>query len=266
MIGAGSWGTAAAGLAAHAADVRLWARRPDLADAINATHTNPDYLPEIELPDVVVATSDLDEAAVGADALVMAVPSHGLREVVEALAPVIDPSTPIVSLAKGIEQETLMRMTEVIADVLPDHDRGVTGVLTGPNLAREIAAGQPAAAVVAMTDESAAKDIQQLFMSPRFRVYTNPDVIGCESAGALKNVMAIASGMAHGLGFGENTTAMLITRALAELSRSVSPWAAGRPHSRVSPAWAISSPPASRRRAATTRSGSGWARDVRSTT
>jgi glycerol-3-phosphate dehydrogenase (NAD(P)+) len=219
MIGAGSWGTAAAGLAAHAAEVRLWARRPDLAQALNTTRRNPDYLPDATLPESVTATADLTGAATGADVIVMAVPSHGYREVLEKLAPVVAPSTPIISLAKGIEQSTLMRMTEVTADVLPEHDPGVIGVLTGPNLAKEIAAGQPAASVVAVGDDDVALEIQRLFMSPRFRVYTNPDVVGCESAGALKNVMAIASGMAHGLGFGDNTTATLITRALTELSR-----------------------------------------------
>ena len=219
VIGAGSWGTAAAGLAGHAADVRLWARREDLADRINATRSNPDYLPDIELPPSVSATADLEEATRNIDVLVMAVPSHGYREVLERIAPGLTPTTPIVSLAKGIEQVTLMRMTEVGRDVLPDHDPDVIGVLTGPNLAREIAAGQPAASVVAMGDEPTAAAMQHIFMSGRFRVYTNPDVIGCESAGALKNVMAIASGMAHGLGFGDNTIATLITRALNELSR-----------------------------------------------
>ena len=219
MIGAGSWGTAASGLAAHAADIRLWARREELADAINATHTNPDYLAGVELPTAITATADLEEAVEGADVIVMAVPSHGYRGVLEMLSGAISPSTPIVSLAKGIEQATLMRMTEVTRDVLPDHDPGAIGVLTGPNLAREIAAGQPAASVVAMGSDDVALRMQALFMSRRFRVYTNPDVIGCEAAGALKNVMAIASGMAHGLGFGENTTATLITRALNELSR-----------------------------------------------
>lgn len=219
MIGAGSWGTAASGLAAHTSDIRLWARRADLAVAINETRTNPDYLPGVELPPAITGTADLEEAVDGADVIVMAVPSHGYRGVLEELSGVIATSIPIVSLAKGIEQSTLMRMTEVTHDVLPDHDAGAIGVLTGPNLAREIAAGQPAASVVAMGSDDVALEMQRLFMSGRFRVYTNPDVIGCEAAGALKNVMAIASGMAHGLGFGENTTATLITRALNELSR-----------------------------------------------
>ncbi len=219
MIGAGSWGTAASGLAAHTCDIRLWARRADLAAAINETRSNPDYLPGVELPPAIAATTDLEEAVDGADVIVMAVPSHGYRGVLQQIAGTVPASVPIVSLAKGIEQNTLMRMTEVTLDVLPDHDPGAIGVLTGPNLAREIAAGQPAASVVAMGSDDVALEMQRLFMSGRFRVYTNPDVVGCEAAGALKNVMAIASGMAHGLGFGDNTTATLITRALNELSR-----------------------------------------------
>jgi glycerol-3-phosphate dehydrogenase (NAD(P)+) len=149
----------------------------------------------------------------------MAVPSHGFRSVLEAGRDHINPETPILSLAKGVEQQTLMRMTEVAADVLPAHRRDRIGVLTGPNLAKEIVAGQPAATVIAMADGDAARALQQVFMNPRFRVYTNDDVIGSEAAGALKNVMAIAAGMAHGLGFGDNTMATLITRALAELTR-----------------------------------------------
>jgi glycerol-3-phosphate dehydrogenase (NAD(P)+) len=135
------------------------------------------------------------------------------------IAPSLDPKTPVVSLTKGIEQGTLARMTEVVADVSGEHDPNLCGVLTGPNLAAEIVAGQPTASVIAMPDTSTAEALQTLFMGPAFRVYTNDDVIGCELAGALKNVMAIASGMSDGLGFGDNTRATLITRALAELSR-----------------------------------------------
>jgi len=218
VIGAGSWGTAVAGIAAENADTVLWARRPELAEAINATHANPDYLPHASLPDRLRATSSLDEAVAGAEVLVMGVPSHGFRSVLESM-PAIDPATPIVSLSKGVEQDTLMRMTEVAADVLPDHPRDRIGVLSGPNLAREIAAGQPAASVIAVGDVELARRLQGLFMTPTFRVYTNADVVGAEAAGALKNVMAIAAGMAHGLGFGDNTLAALLTRALAELTR-----------------------------------------------
>lgn len=219
VIGAGSWGTAVAGLIADHGPVTLWARRPALAAAINETGENPDYLPGFELSPRIRATSDLSEALDDVGLIVMGVPSHGFRAVLEQAAPIIDPTTPIISLAKGIEQGTLMRMTEVAADVLPDHDRDRIGVLTGPNLAREIIAGQPAATVIALADGTMAAALQQVFMGSRFRVYTNDDVIGSEAAGALKNVMAIAAGMAHGLGFGDNTMATLITRALAELTR-----------------------------------------------
>jgi glycerol-3-phosphate dehydrogenase (NAD(P)+) len=219
VIGAGSWGTAVAELVAVRQPVTLWARRPELAAAINDTHENPDYLPGHALSPKITATSDLSAALADADGIVMGVPSHGFRSVLTTVRDQIDPATPILSLAKGVERETLMRMTEVAADALPDHRHDRIGVLTGPNLAKEIVAGQPAATVIAMKDPESAKALQQVFISPRFRVYTNDDVIGSEAAGALKNVMAIAAGMAHGLGFGDNTMATLITRALAELTR-----------------------------------------------
>ncbi|NND02290.1 MAG: NAD(P)-dependent glycerol-3-phosphate dehydrogenase [Acidimicrobiia bacterium] len=218
VVGAGSWGTAVAGLLSADA-VTLWARRPDVAQSINLHRANPDYLINYQVPDGVSATADLEEAVTDADLLIWGVPSHGYRAVLAAAAPLIAPTTPIVSLSKGIEQETLMRMTEVTSDVLPDHDRNCNGVLTGPNLAREIAEGQPAAAVIAMADKDLATRLQAVFHGPSFRVYTNTDVIGAESAGALKNVMAIGAGMAHGMGFGMNSIATFITRALFELTR-----------------------------------------------
>lgn len=219
VIGAGSWGTTVASLAARNVPTVLWARRPELADSINAHHVNPDYMPDLVLPADVVATSDLVNAIDGADIVVMAVPSHGFRSVFTELERVVGDHMPIVSLTKGIEQHSLSTMTEVVAQVAPRHDRARTGVLTGPNLASEIAASQPAAAVIAMKDQTAARAIQALFMGPMFRVYTNDDVVGAELAGALKNVMAIAAGMSDGLGFGDNSRATLITRALAELTR-----------------------------------------------
>ena len=218
VIGAGSWGTAVAALAARNADVTLWARRPELAEAISATRENPDYLGGFRLPDRLSATSDLEEAVTGAEAIVLGVPSHGFRSILTESAPFVASGVPIVSLTKGIERDTLKRMTEVILDVL-DHPPLRIGVLTGPNLAREVMAGQPAATVVAIRDEWEATRLQHLFLGPAFRVYTNPDVVGAESAGALKNVMAIAAGMARGLGYGDNSIAALITRALAELTR-----------------------------------------------
>jgi glycerol-3-phosphate dehydrogenase (NAD(P)+) len=219
VIGAGSWGTAVANIVGAKQPVALWARRADLAEAINKTNVNPDYLPGYSLSPQIEATSDLEASLADAEAVVMGVPSHVFRSVLETVGTHISSDTPLLSLAKGVERESLMRMTEVAADVLPNHRPDRIGVLTGPNLAKEIVAGQPAATVIAMKDGIAAEALQQVFISPSFRVYTNDDVIGSESAGALKNVMAIAAGMAHGLGFGDNTMATLITRALAELTR-----------------------------------------------
>jgi glycerol-3-phosphate dehydrogenase (NAD(P)+) len=218
VIGAGSWGTAVAALAARQHPVVLWARRPDLADQINASSENSEYLPGYRLPFGLRATSSLPEATTGATVLAMAVPSHGFAEVMANIDAVAD-DLPIVSLTKGIEEGTLRRMTQVIADALPRHRTERIGVLTGPNLAAEVTAGDPTAAVAAMTDPEAATVVQRTFMGSTFRVYTNPDVIGCELAGSLKNVMAIAAGMSSGLGFGDNTRAALLTRALAELTR-----------------------------------------------
>lgn len=219
VIGAGSWGTTVGALAARTVPTTLWARRPELSEAINTTGTNPDYIPDLDIPDTLVATSNLEEAAANADALVMAVPSHGFRQVFNDLSSGIGRHIPILSLTKGIEIDSLATMTQVITEVSADHDPGVVGVLTGPNLASEIASGHPTASVIGMTDESTSVALQQVFMGPSFRVYTNDDVVGCELGGALKNVMAIASGISDGLGFGDNTRATLLTRALAELTR-----------------------------------------------
>ncbi len=217
VIGAGSWGTTVACLATESSDVVLWARRPELAEALR-TGRNPDYLPDFELPSFE-ATSDLEQALAGAEVIVLGVPSHGLRAVLQDAAPFIADDRPILSLIKGIERSTHMRMTEVVADVLPDHDRRVVGVLSGPNLAKEIMARQPAATVVAVRDAAWLVQLQHLFITPWFRVYTNNDVVGCETAGATKNVMALAAGAAHGLGFGMNTVSTMMTRALAEIVR-----------------------------------------------
>ena len=206
-------------IAAANADAVLWARDPAVAAQVDSQHCNPDYLAEIALPPSLRATSDLLEACANADVIVMGVPSHGFRSVLETAAGVIGPDVPILSLSKGVEQGTVLRMTEVVADVLGDHRLDRIGVLTGPNLAREVALGQPTASVVAIADTAVAAELQTLFMTPTFRVYTNPDVVGCEIAGALKNVIALAAGIAHGLGYGDNTKAALITRGLAELAR-----------------------------------------------
>jgi glycerol-3-phosphate dehydrogenase (NAD(P)+) len=219
VIGAGSWGTTVATLAAARNPTVLWCRRTELAAAINDTAENPDYLAGHRLPYSLRATADLAEATANAELVVMGVPSHGFRQVFSETAPSIPPATPILSLTKGIEQGTLRRMSEVVAEVAPGRDPALTGILTGPNLAREVMDGDPAAAVVGMGDETAAAAIQDALMSPTFRVYRNADVVGCELAGAIKNVMAIAAGMAKGLSFGHNALAALITRALAELTR-----------------------------------------------
>jgi glycerol-3-phosphate dehydrogenase (NAD(P)+) len=217
IVGAGSWGTTMGLVTATNGPVSLWARRPDLAEAINAG-SNPDYLDGIALPPLK-ASSDLAETLAGAEAVFVAVPSHGLRAVMEEAAHLIDSATPVLSLTKGLEQGSNLRMTEVLAEALPGHDRRRVGVLSGPNLAREIAQGEPAATVIALRDQDAAAELQAAVMTPLFRVYTNNDVIGSELAGAAKNVMAIAAGMVHGLGFGLNTMAAMVTRALAEVTR-----------------------------------------------
>lgn len=216
VIGAGSWGTAVASIAVRNAPTWLWARRDDLAAAIDRDHRNPSYLPDLELPRDLRATSSLEEAVSDAEVVVMAVPSHGFRDVLAEAAPFVGNGVPVISLTKGVEQGSLKRMTEVICELLP---ACAAGVLTGPNLAKEVLAGYPAASVVAVVENDVCTDLQRLFSTDTFRVYTNPDVVGCEVAGALKNVMAIASGMADGMGFGDNTRAALITRGLAELTR-----------------------------------------------
>lgn len=217
VIGAGSWGTTVAALACRNGPTVLWARRRELVDEITGERTNEVYLPGFGLPEELAATTSVEEAVTGADVVVMAVPSHGFREVAAAVAEHLRAWVPVVSLSKGIEVGTRLRMTEVVADVLPGHHP--VGVLTGPNLAREIMAGHPAAAVLAMTDQRIATALQPVFASERFRIYTNPDIVGCEVAGALKNVMAIAAGMVEGMGFGDNTRAAMMTRGLAELTR-----------------------------------------------
>jgi glycerol-3-phosphate dehydrogenase (NAD(P)+) len=216
VIGAGSWGTTVAALAAVNAPTVLWARRAALADQINDAKVNPDYLPAFALPQQLEATSSLCDAVSSADVVVMAVPSHGYRQVAAQANEFIRPWVPVVTLAKGIERDTLKRMSEVTEDEMPGHP---VAVLTGPNLAKEILSGQPAASVVAIDDATIANELQRIFSRPSLRVYTNTDVVGCEVAGVVKNVIAIAAGMAEGMGFGDNTRATLITRGLAEMTR-----------------------------------------------
>jgi glycerol-3-phosphate dehydrogenase (NAD(P)+) len=216
VIGGGSWGTTVASLTARNAPTILWCRRPDAAEEIERDHVNSEYLPGEELDPALHATSDLQQAVQQADVLVMAVPSHGFRDVIAEALPYIRPWVPIVSLTKGLERGTHKRMTEVIEELLPRHP---AGVLAGPNLAREIIEGYAAAAVLAMPEERMSIALQGIFTRTVFRIYTSTDVCGVEVAGALKNVFAIAAGMAAGLGTGDNTRALVIARSLAEMTR-----------------------------------------------
>jgi glycerol-3-phosphate dehydrogenase (NAD(P)+) len=205
-------------LADAGCEVSLWGRRPELVAAINTTRINPEYSSEITLPPAVTATTDPARAAAGAEFVFLAVPSQSLRANLADWAPLLRSDAVLVSLMKGVELGTAKRMSEVIEEVAkadPEH----VAVLTGPNLAPEIAARQPAAAVVACRDESAARRIQTACHTPYFRPYTNTDVIGCELGGAVKNVIALAVGIAGGMGMGDNTKASLITRGLAETTR-----------------------------------------------
>jgi glycerol-3-phosphate dehydrogenase (NAD(P)+) len=216
VIGAGSWGTTVAHICATNAPTTLWCRQADIAGEIDRERTNAGYLPGYRLSPALRATSDLGQALDGVGLVVMGVPSHGFRSVLERMAPLLPDGVPVVSLTKGVEQGSHARMTEVIAEVAPGHP---AGVLSGPNLAREVMAGHPAGAVLALADEALALRLQPVFNRPTFRVYVNTDVTGAEVAGALKNVLAIAAGMVDGMGFGDNTKATLITRGLNEIAR-----------------------------------------------
>ncbi|MFC9836611.1 NAD(P)H-dependent glycerol-3-phosphate dehydrogenase [Rhodococcus sp. NPDC127530] len=219
VLGAGSWGTAFAKVLADAGtDVTMWARRGEVAESIVSRHENADYLPGIALPPSLTATDDARAALDGADIVVLAVPSQSLRDNLQVWSPMIPEDATMLSLAKGIETGTLMRMSQVIIQVT-GADPGRVAVLSGPNLAREIAIGQPAATVVACTDSTRALALQKASATGYFRPYTNSDVIGCEIGGACKNVIALACGMASGIGLGENTIASIITRGLAEIIR-----------------------------------------------
>jgi glycerol-3-phosphate dehydrogenase (NAD(P)+) len=219
VLGAGSWGTAFAKLLADAGmGVTVWARRPEVAEAITERHSNPDYLPGITLPAQVRATTDAASAIRGADLVVLAVPSQTLRSNLAEWRSLIGPAATLISLMKGIELGTTRRMSEVICEVAGvESDRVV--VVSGPNLALEIAQEQPAATVVACADAGRAALVQKSMTTRYLRPYTNDDVIGCELGGAVKNVIALAYGMAAALGFGDNTRATLVTRGLAETAR-----------------------------------------------
>ncbi len=214
VAGGGSWGTTVAHLCAHNADTTVWARDPATVDAINNDHRNPRYLPDYPLHENLRATTDLEAALHDTDLLVMGVPTSAYRATCEAIAQHLRPWVPVVSLAKGFEPETYLRMSQIVEQVLPDRP---VGVLTGPNLAKEIMAGHPTGAVIAMTDLNIARRLQDVFTTPTFRVFIHHDVVGCELGGALKNVYAIAAGMVEGRGQGDNARAAIITRGLAEL-------------------------------------------------
>jgi len=216
VLGGGSWGTTIGSMMARNTPTVLWARDPKTVTEINEHHTNRRYLGDARLSARLSATADLGAAVHDADVVVMGVPSQTFRTTALEVARHIRPWVPVISLAKGLEGGTQKRMTEIITEVLPGHP---PGVLTGPNLAREILSGAAAASVLAMDDDTIVRRLKELFRSGLFRVYTNTDVIGCELGGVLKNVVAIAAGMGDGLGAGDNTRAAVITRGLAEMTR-----------------------------------------------
>ena len=220
VLGAGSWGTALAiSLARGGHDVRLWARRPEAADEIGRTRRNEPYLPGAEVPAGVDVTSDLAAAVDGAGVWVVAVPSQTVRAVLAPLADRAAGDVTVVSVAKGIENGTLLTTSAVLRDVLPGADPDRVGVLYGPSHAEEVALGRPTSVVAAFRQRAVAEAVQALFMRPALRVYANTDLVGVEVGGSVKNVMAVAAGMSDGLGLGDNAKAALVTRGLAEITR-----------------------------------------------
>ena len=218
VVGAGSWGTTLANLVGgNGRSVALWARDSALAEAMARERRNLRYLPRFPIAESVTPTDNLAEAVAGAGLVVCATPSHAMREVMKRVAPSVDPAAVVVSASKGIENETLKRMSEVLAEVLGREER--LAVLSGPSFAIEVSAGVPTAVTVAAHDEAVARVVRGAFASPRFRIYTSADVVGVELGGAVKNVIAIATGIADGLEYGDNARAALITRGLAEISR-----------------------------------------------
>jgi glycerol-3-phosphate dehydrogenase (NAD(P)+) len=220
VIGAGSWGTALAMVAArNQHDVRLWAREPEVASGVNSAHRNPFYLSSFDLPENIHATTSLEEALAGADFVLLVVPSHAMREMIERMGKLVSAETVLVSATKGVENGTLMRMDEVITDVLGASFEPRFVALSGPSFALEVAKGDPTAIVAASREARLSERVQRELSSNVFRVYTNDDCIGVELGGAIKNVVAIASGVVRGLGLGTNAVAAIITRGLAEMTR-----------------------------------------------
>ncbi len=220
IVGAGAWGTALAKhLAGKGLEVRLWAYEHDVVRAINATHENPIFLKGVSLPRSLVATSSLADAIEGCDGILFVVPSHVTRSVLQNLASCLSDSIPLISATKGIEEVTAKLMTQVMEDVLPPSMHQSIMALSGPSFAIELSAGQPTAVCLAGPDERLVRRFQSALMTPAFRVYADADLIGVQLGGALKNVMALATGVVDGLGLGLNARAALITRGLAEIVR-----------------------------------------------
>lgn len=220
VIGAGSWGTALGNLLARkGVETTLWSYEADVSAAVESEHRNPRYLSEVELDPRLRATTSIEEAVRGATAVLSVSPSHVVRGVMSQVSPHLERGARVVSASKGIEFDTLQTMDGVLRDVLPGRVGECAAFLSGPSFALEVALGHPTAVTIASHDEEAAVAMQALFQTDYFRVYTNSDVTGVELGGALKNVIAIASGVVHGLGFGHNTMAALITRGLAEITR-----------------------------------------------
>ena len=220
VIGAGSWGTALAMVAAHnGLQVILWAREAEVADAINRNHRNPFYLSDFDLPENIRATSNLAEALTDTSFALIVVPSHSMRDVIQQMHSSLNPGVVLVSATKGVENESLMRMSEVIADVLGGSIESRFVALSGPSFAHEVGKGDPTAIVAASSNVGASELVQRELSSGVFRVYTNDDVVGVELGGAMKNVVAIAAGVVRGLGYGTNSVAAIVTRGLAEMTR-----------------------------------------------
>jgi glycerol-3-phosphate dehydrogenase (NAD(P)+) len=226
VIGAGAWGTAIAIVLGRRGghEVHLWAHEPEVCESVNARRVNELFLAGHLIPEPVVATNSLEDALRDAGIVVSVMPSHHTRRVFQAMLPYLRPEMLFVSASKGIENDTFLRMSEVIADVVQRSPAGFTpriGALSGPTFAKEVAENHPTALTVASTDQELAEIVQGEFSDPRFRVYTNTDVVGVELGGALKNIVAIAAGACDGLGLGHNSVAALITRGLAEITRLV---------------------------------------------
>ncbi len=220
VIGAGGWGTALAKLCAQKGyQVKLWAQEPEVVTEINQQHTNQTFLPGITLPDSLVASSDLVEVVRGQKYLITASPSQWLRSVAKKIAPFVESGTILISASKGIELQSLKIMSEVLQEELPQLDLGAIVALSGPNHAEEVGRNLPSATVVATPVLKYAEEVQDLLINSNFRVYTNPDRVGVQLGGSLKNIIALAAGISDGLGFGDNTKAALITRGLVEISR-----------------------------------------------